>query len=63
MARTACKITKTEIERVLKAAIDGGFKPARFEVEGGKIVVYAAGSVSNDNASTLDNWRLKNGEG
>lgn len=62
MARTAAKITKTEIERVLKGAIAGGFRPARVEVEGGKIVVYAAGANSNDNASPLDEWRRKNGD-
>jgi hypothetical protein len=63
MPRTPAKFTQTQIERVLKAAIRGGFNPSRFEVEGGKIIVYAVGSESNDNASPLDQWRRKNGEG
>ena len=62
MANVA-KITKVEIERVLKGAIAGGFSPARVEVEGKKIVVYGVNSQPNDNASPLDEWRRKNGEG
>ena len=63
MARTAAKVTKTEIERILKGAIGGGFKPGRIEVEGGKVTVYGIDAQSNDGATPLDEWRRKNGEG
>ncbi len=55
-----CRATKAELERVLNGAIAGGLNPERVEVEGKKIVVYAA--TSNDGASDLDNWRRKNGD-
>lgn len=63
MSRTAAKVTKAEIERILKGVRAGGFVPGRIEIEGGKIVIYAPGAESNDNASPLDDWRRKNGEG
>lgn len=63
MPHIDARFTQTQIERVLKAAIRGGFNPIKFEVEGGKIVVYAVGAEPNDNASPLDQWRRKNGEG
>lgn len=62
MPRTAAKVTKTEIERVIKAANAGGFKLARLEVEGGKIVAYGIDAPANGNLSAYDEWSRKNGD-
>ena len=61
MPRTAAKITKTEVQRIIKAAIDSGFRPGRVEVEGGKIVLFGTDALTNADASPLDEWRRKNG--
>lgn len=63
MPRAAVKITKAEVERVVKGVIAGGVKLGRVEVEGGKITVYSGSEAANDSASPLDEWRRKNGEG
>ena len=63
MPKCASKITRAEIARVIKAAIDGGFKPVRFEVEGSRVVVYGTDAALSQNVSPLDGWRRTNGEG
>ena len=63
MATSAPRITAAKIKRVISAAIAGGLKPARVEVEGGKIVIYGADSMTNAECSPLDKWRRENGQG
>ena len=57
------RITQARIKNAVNGARQAGLAVGRVEVEGGKIVLYAAGSQSNDSVSPLDEWRLKNGEG
>lgn len=63
MGNTKTGITQAKIERAIKGARAAGIEVGRFEIEGGKIVVYALGSEPSDNASPLDEWRRRNGEG
>lgn len=61
MRRSRSKITKAEVERILRGAMAVGFAPTRIEVEGGKLVLYGSEPSLEEPASALDLWRRKVG--
>lgn len=63
MANRPAQIRQSDVTRLLKGIIAGGVSPVRIVIEGGKITVYANTDAANDDASPLDEWRRKNGEG
>ena len=51
--------TQAAISRALKGAQAAGIKIGRFEVEGGKVVIYSSGDIRPEPASDFDAWRMK----
>jgi hypothetical protein len=52
-------VTQAAIARALKGAQAAGIKIGRFEVEGGKVVIYSSDDVRQEPATDLDAWRAK----
>lgn len=52
-------VTQAAIARALKGAQAAGIKIGRFEVEGGKVVIYSSNDIRPEPATDFDAWKVK----
>jgi len=60
--RTTAAIRQRDITKALKGAIAGGLAPGRVEVDGCKVVIYAADASPPQPATPLERWRATHGQ-